>query len=108
MSLLGLTGSTLACLFSLYSIILNLFKNDVVEGWTSTVFIISLLASMQFVILSFIAEYLNRILVEQANANGYSIVFEKNSQVMINLDRINVLEQSTSQTDNLVQTGRDR
>ena len=108
MSLLGLTGSTLACLFSLYSIILNLFKNDVVEGWTSTVFIISLLASMQFVILSFIAEYLNRILLEQANANGYSIVFEKNSQVMINLDRINVLEQSTSQTDNLVQTGRDR
>lgn len=108
MSFLGLTGSTLACLFSLYSIILNLFKNDVVEGWTSTVFIISLLASMQFVILSFIAEYLNRILVEQANANGYSIVFEKNSQVMINLDRINVLEQSTSQTDNLVQTGRDR
>lgn len=108
MSLLGLTGSTLACFFSLYSIILNLFTNDVVEGWTSTVFIISLLASMQFVILSFIAEYLNRILVEQANANGYSIVFEKNSQVMINLDRINVLEQSTSQTDNLVQTGRDR
>ena len=108
MSFLGLTGSTLACLFSLYSIILHLFKNDVVEGWTSTVFIISLLASMQFVILSFIAEYLNRILVEQANANGYSIVFEKNSQVMINLDRINVLEQSTSQTDNLVQTGRDR
>ncbi|SFS83023.1 hypothetical protein SAMN02910357_02080 [Succinivibrio dextrinosolvens] len=108
MSLLGLTGSTLACLFSLYSIILNLFKNDVVEGWTSTVFIISLLASMQFVILSFIAEYLNRILAEQTNANGYSIVFEKNSQVMINLDRINVLEQSTSQTDNLVQTGRDR
>ncbi|MBW7571011.1 hypothetical protein [Succinivibrio faecicola] len=108
MSLLGLTGSSLACLFSLYSIILNLFKNDVVEGWTSTVFIISLLASMQFVILSFIAEYLNRILVEQANANGYSIIFEKNSQVMINLDRINVLEQSTSQTDNLVQTGRDR
>ena len=108
MSLLGLTGSTLACLFSLYSIILNLFKNDVVEGWTSTIFIFSLFASMQFVILSFIAEYLNRILVGQANANGYSIVFEKNSQVMINLDRINVLEQSTSQTDNLVQTGRDR
>lgn len=63
---------------------------------------------MQFLILSFISEYLNRILVEQSNSNGYSIVFEKNSKVMINLDRINVLEQSLSQTDNLVQTGRDR
>lgn len=108
MSLLGLVGSSLACLFSLYSILINLFKNDVVEGWTSTVLIISLISSIQFVILSFIAEYLNRILIEQSNTNGYSIVFEKNSQVMINQDRINVLEQSTSQTDNLVQTGRDR
>ena len=108
MSFLGLIGSSLACIFSFYSIVLNLFRNDVVEGWTSTVFFMSMFASMQFVILSFIAEYLNRILVEHANANGYSIVFEKNSQVMINLDRINVLEQSTSQTDNLVQTGRDR
>lgn len=108
MSFLGLAGSSLACIFSFYSIVLNLFRNDVVEGWTSTVFFMSMFASMQFVILSFIAEYLNRILVEQTNANGYSIVFEKNSQVMINLDRINVLEQSTSQTDNLVQTGRDR
>ena len=108
MSLLGLTGSSLACFFSLFSILINFFKNDVVAGWTSTVFIISLLASMQFVILSFIAEYLNRILVEQSNANGYSIVFEKNSQVMINLDRINVLDQSTSQINNHVQTGRDR
>ena len=108
MSFLGLAGSSLACIFSFYSIVLNLFRNDVVEGWTSTVFFMSMFASMQFVILSFIAEYLNRILVEQTNANGYSIVFEKNSRVMINLDRINVLEQSTSQTDNLVQTGRDR
>lgn len=107
-SLLGLTGSSVACLFTLYSIILNLFKNDIVEGWTSTIFVISLLSSMQFLILSFISEYLNRLLVEQSNSNGYSIVFEKNSKVMINLDRINVLEQSISQTDNMVQTGRDR
>ena len=108
MSLLGLSGSAIACLFSLYSIILNVFKNNVVEGWTSTVFIISLLSSIQFVILAFVAEYLNRILVEQSDSYGYSIVFEKNSMVMINMDRINVLEQSTSQSDNKVQTGRDR
>lgn len=107
-SVLGLTGSSVACLFTLYSIILNLFKNDIVEGWTSTIFVISLFSSMQFLILSFISEYLNRLLEEQSNSNGYSIVFEKNSKVMINLDRINVLEQSISQTDNMVQTGRDR
>ena len=108
MSLLGLCGSSITSIFSLYSIVINIFKNDVVEGWTSTVFIISLIASLQFVILSFIAEYLNRILIEQSNTNGYSIVFEKNSQVMINLDRINVLEQSIDLINNQVQTGRDR
>ena len=59
-------------------------------------------------ILAFITEYLGRILLEQSNATGYSIVYEKNSSVMVNLDRINVLENSENTKTNLVQTGRDR
>ena len=108
MSVIGFTGSFLACLFSLYSIIINLFKNDVVTGWTSTIFFISLLFAIQFIILSFISEYLNRILEEQSNKTSYSIIFEKNSSVMIDLDRINVLELSTSPCENKVQTGRNK
>lgn len=78
------------------------------EGWTSTVFVISFLATIQFIILAFISGYLNRILMEESGSSGYSIVFEKNSSVMIDLDRINVLETSISPEENKVQTGRDR
>ena len=108
MSLLGLFGSFFAMLFSLYSFLLHFFRDDVVPGWTSTTFIISFFSTIQFVILAFITEYLGRILLEQSNATGYSIVYEKNSSVMVNLDRINVLENSENTKTNLVQTGRDR
>ena len=64
--------------------------------------------AIQFIILSFISEYLNRILEEQSNKTSYSIIFEKNSSVMIDLDRINVLELSTSPCENKVQTGRNK
>ena len=109
MSVLGLTGSTLACLISMYAVIVRFVKDDVVSGWASTVLLISLIAVVQFVILSFISEYLVRLLTEHGRQNDYSVVFEKNSSVMVNQDRINVLESSTSNKDiNLVQTGRNK
>ena len=50
-----------------------------------------------------------RLLTEHGRQNDYSVVFEKNSSVMVNQDRINVLESSTSNKDiNLVQTGRNK
>ena len=63
---------------------------------------------IQFVILAFISEYLVRLLEEQDGKASYSIVFEKNSLIMINQDRINVYEESTSDDANLVQTGRNK
>lgn len=108
MSLLGLLGSSLALLFSLYSVLLKFFKDDVVVGWASTILVISLFSTMMFIILAFISEYLNRILTELSKAGEYSVVFEKQSSVMIDLDRINVLDNSENNAVNLVQTGRDR
>lgn len=109
MSALGLVGSTIACLISLYAVMVRFLKDDVVSGWASTVLLISFIAVIQFVILSFISEYLVRLLTEHAHQNEYSVVFEKNSSVMVNQDRINVLESSTSDKDqSLVQTGRNK
>ena len=104
----SVAGSLLAFLFALYSLGIKLFKHDVVEGWTSTTLLISLLFMIQFVILAFISEYLVRLLEEQDGKASYSIVFEKNSLIMINQDRINVYEESTSDDANLVQTGRNK
>ena len=109
MSALGLVGSTIACLISLYAVIVRFLKDDVVSGWASTILLISFIAVVQFVILSFISEYLVRLLTEHSQHDEYSVVFEKNSSVMVNKDRINVLDSSVNNKDlSMVQTGRDR
>ena len=107
-SILGLAGSTVACLVSLFALLVRLFKDDVAVGWASTVLIVSFFSLLQFVILMCLSEYVGRILTEIRDREKYAIVFERNSLTMINQDRINVLEESDSSEVNLVQTGRDR
>lgn len=107
-SLLGLAGSGFACLISLFALLVRLFKDDVAVGWASTVLIISFFSFLQFIILTFLSEYVGRILTEMRDREKYAIVFERNSLTMINQDRINVLAESEGTEVNLVQTGRDR
>ena len=107
MSIIGFCGSFIGILFALYSLVIQLLRNDVVEGWTSTIFLISIFSMLQFIILAFISEYLARILDEQDQKSTYSVVFEKTSSAMINQDRINVWEESTTSDENLVATARN-
>lgn len=107
MSALGLFGSFSAFLFAAYSLLSHLLKGHVVEGWTSTILFMSILFMMQFVIMAFFGEYLGRLLNERSEQADYSVVFEKNSTVMVNQDRVNVLSNSVNAEINLVQTGRN-
>lgn len=107
MSVLGFIGSFAGLIFALYSLIIQFLTNDVVEGWTSTVLLISLFSMLQFIILAFISEYLARLLDEQEHKASYTIVFEKTSKAMINQDRINVLDDSTTNDQNFVATARN-
>lgn len=107
MSALGLLGSFSAFLFGLYSLLVHLVKNRVVEGWTSTILFMSVLFMLQFVMMAFFGEYLGRLLDDRSEHDEYSVVFEKNSMSMVNQDRLNVLDDSTTEDRNLVQTGRD-
>ncbi len=108
-SILGLFTSCLAFFISIFALIIKLFMPNVVGGWSSIICIISGFSIIQFVILSILSEYVGRILEEMSKTSEYSIVFEKNSSVMINLDRINVLNLSENKNEvNNVQTGRDR
>jgi len=108
MSGLGLFGSVSAFLFALYSLLVHLVKGHVVEGWTTTILFMSALFMMQFIMMAFFGEYLGRLLDDRSEQADYSVVFEKNSAVMVNQDRVNVLNDSVSMESNLVQTGRDR
>lgn len=108
MSVVGTVGSLSAFLFAIYSVLVNFINGHVVEGWTTTILFMSVLFMLQFIMLAFFGEYLGRLLGERSEQAAYSIVFEKNSSVMLNQDRVNVLNDATANENNLVQTGRDR
>ena len=107
MSVAGFAGAFAALCFSCFSVLMKLFNEGTVSGWASTILIISIFALTQFIILAFVAEYLARLLGEIGNPAGYAVVFEKTSAVMVNQDRINVWEDSTTDDVNEVQTARN-
>ena len=107
MSGIGILGSVLAFLGALYSLIVHLFKHNVVEGWTTIVLLTSGMFCLMFMILAFFGEYLSRLLDDSVERE-YHVVFERNSSVMVHEDRPNVLRESESTSVNAVQTGRDR
>lgn len=95
MSALGVIGSMIAFLFASYSIIINFFKHDIVEGWTSMVFFMSFLFAILFAILAFFGEYLGRLLDDRSEHQAYSVANEKTSSVMLLEEhRYNVLNES--------------
>ena len=108
MSGMGLVGSCAAFLFASYSVLIHLLNGNVVQGWTTTILFMSLLFMIQFVMMAFFGEYLGRLLDDRSEHADYSIVFEKNSMVMVNQDRVNVLGESQGGEANLVQSGRNK
>ena len=107
-NMLALFSSFLALLFALYSIAVKLLKNHVVEGWTTTMLVITSLFFFLFLILSFIGEYLVRLIMDHGRKRPYNVIFEKHSSVMLDYDKLNIREDSVSSEINLTQTGRDR
>lgn len=94
MSVLGFLGSFLAFLIVNYSIVIRFIKDDVIEGWTTTVLFMSVLFMILFIILAFFGEYLGRLLDDRSEHRDYNIVSEMNSSVMLREDRINILDES--------------
>ena len=88
---LGVIGSLMAFSFSLYSLVIHYFKETVIEGWTTMVLFTSLLFMIMFIILAFLGEYLSRLLDDRNEQSDYTVSFEKNSSVMLNEKRENVI-----------------
>ena len=89
-SMLGILGSLIALSISLYSLIVNIVKDNVQEGWTSIVLFSSIQFTIMFIILLLIGEYLGRLLSQSQNQKEYYISLEENSSVMLEEDRLNV------------------
>lgn len=107
MSGIGFCGSLAGFIFASYSVLVHLLRGHVVEGWTTLVFFMSLLFTLQFIMMAFFGEYLGRLLDESSEQSDYAVVYERHSDVMLNADRVNVLSDATLSDDNRVQTGRN-
>lgn len=90
MSVLGALGSVSAFLFAVYSIIVNLVKNTVIEGWTSMVLFSSVQFMILFIILAFLGEYIARLLQESNNSRSYYVSHESNSAIKLEAERLNI------------------
>ena len=97
MSVLGLTGSVTAMLFSLYSLLVHFINDSVTSGWTTTILFMSMLFAILFIMLSFFGEYLARLLNDRSEHKEYNVAYERNSSVMLNENRNNVLFSSTDE-----------
>lgn len=107
MSILGFSGSLVGFLYACYSVLVHLIGGHVVEGWTTTILFMSSLFIVQFIMMAFFGEYLGRLLDESSAQAEYAVVYERNSDIMVNADRVNVLTDSIHPDANQVQTGRD-
>jgi hypothetical protein len=105
---LGLFASFCAFLFALYSIIVNLVKAHVQEGWTTQVLFTSAMFFFLFLVLSVLGEYVARLIDESNTGSDYDVLAEKHSATMIDPERRNVYRESEADRTNLVQTGRDQ
>lgn len=97
-SVLGLLGSLLSFLYSLYVIIIFLFKEDVRPGWTTTSLQVSGLFFLVFLMLTMMGEYLGRVVEESADRPLYHIREEQSSSLMLSdQGRRNVLDRSVDE-----------
>lgn len=103
MSMLGFAGGFSAFSFAVYSLLVNLMRGHVVEGWTSLVLIVSCLFMLMFIILAFFGEYLGRLLDEHKERDEYTIAAELTSVVMTNPHRLNVISVPTEKDVNVHQ-----
>jgi polyisoprenyl-phosphate glycosyltransferase len=82
-SYIGLVASLLNVLYIIYVFIVNLFKRNVAEGWTTLSLQNSLMFLFLFIILSVLIEYIDRMLTETKGRPSYYIAEERTSSVMI-------------------------
>lgn len=106
--LLGVIFSVFCCLFSLFLFFYQLSSSVVNFGYTLPIVLtmLSILFIIQFIAIWFYGRCLLSLLLKEITKEDYAVVYEKTSAVLINQDRINVLEDSTTDDINLVATGR--
>ena len=94
-SILGLAGSLLSLIYSMYVVGIYFLRNDVMPGWTTLSLQMSGLFFLVFAMLTLIGEHLGRLLDESVDRPLYHVREEQSSSVMLSdLTRRNVMDRS--------------
>lgn len=80
---LGLTASILNVFYAVYIVSVNIFDRNVVQGWTTMSFQLSIMFFILFIIVVIISEYIGRILTESYKDPQYYVTDELTSSVSL-------------------------
>lgn len=90
LSILSLSSAVLNIFYSIYVILVNIFKRQVAEGWTTLSLQSSLMFFLLFIILAVLSEYIARLFINNQNRPFYLIRHESRSLVLRRKEDINV------------------
>lgn len=84
---LGVFAGILNVLYACYVVVVNIVRNDIAAGWTSTSMQLSLMFFVLFMIMVILSEYIGRILTESRREPSYYIADELTSTVALADDK---------------------
>ncbi|MCD4831884.1 MAG: glycosyltransferase family 2 protein [Anaerohalosphaeraceae bacterium] len=76
-TLLGMSISGLAFLYGFYAVVMFVFTNKVISGWTSVACSVLLIGGLQLLMLGIFGEYLGKLFMESKNRPTYIIKKKK-------------------------------
>jgi hypothetical protein len=108
MSGVGMTMGFAVLLLAFYNLFSAIVKTGHLDSSAVILLIFSFMFVTLFIMLAFFGEYLGRLLDDRGEQFSYSVIYEKNSSVMLDENRINVLNESEAREPVLVRTTRNR
>ncbi len=79
-SLFGVVLASLSFLYGIYAIILKLFTNNTLPGWTSLLIVVSFIGGVQLLMIGILGEYIGKLFIESKKRPAY-LVKEKNINI---------------------------
>jgi glycosyltransferase involved in cell wall biosynthesis len=91
-TVMALMSSFVSLLYSLYVILVAIFKRHVVEGWISLAFPLAVISFFLSSLLGIVAEYVYVLVQQSGHRPAYLIVSESTSSVLDVRKKLNVVE----------------
>lgn len=72
-TMFGYTIATMAFIYGIYAIIIKLFTNNVISGWTSVLTVVLFIGGIQLIMIGILGEYIGKLFIESKKRPSYII-----------------------------------